>query len=343
MSLDIKTITDAIAKKIAYDVDCENKMDGKLNKKEFSIFRTRATEAGVDTEVLNDLSDKFFAKGSNKADKADKADKKDDKKVDNKTKVDNNSDAGNDSDTTKLSLYQKGKYYGSIARDVREGLSKLTLENLVDTLTQKYSKNKEKLAVVADIQKMVEIINKMEIDSKEDIGKIKAELRKSKEFVAGTVDQDLVELVIQIAENDQIRKEGNELVEKYNTLLTNEANKGKTPEELIELTMKELEDKAKTSYYNNEAKKILKAHAQSLVGQEELQLIAKTPITDADKYLDGRTKVAHKDSKIGQAAVEDQTVAAIVQEAITNYNLRGETIDKVSSEELKKKHANLQP
>ena len=42
MSLDIRSINDKIAKDVAYDVDCENKMDGKLNKKEFSIFRARA-------------------------------------------------------------------------------------------------------------------------------------------------------------------------------------------------------------------------------------------------------------------------------------------------------------
>ena len=339
MSLDIKTITDAIAKKIAYDVDCENKMDGKLNKKEFYIFRTRATEAGVDTEVLNDLSDKFFAKGSNKADKADKADKKDDKKVDNKTKVDNNSDAGNDSDTTKLSLYQTAKQYEEVTLALhKRGTSDLTLDNLVTVLEGMYARKDgdvttKKGAVIDDVENMIEIIKG--INGKKDSRKIKEALRKSDKFAAGTANTDLVEQIIQITEKDQIREEGVKLSKIYNELLTDEAHKGKTPEELIKLTIQKAEEGTDKYYYLNEAKKELKAHAQNLVGQKEFELIAKTPITDAEKYLDGRTNTTHKDSKIGQAAVEDQKVAATVKEAIVNFTNRLKTIETVTPEELK--------
>lgn len=325
-------------KQLAQNLDGSNesKKDGKLDAAEFDLFKTLAKNVVSDKAYNKAIS--LFKPEETKENPEGNVDKVETTASTEETPKADDAEQGNT-----LSAAKREKYSKDIVHLVQTAVKNdqvITLDTLVETIEKSYSRESAYGPVIDDIEKMVAVVKGMNIDSKDDVEKIRTELRKADGFKTGLPYYDLVYTIKEIAEKEQVAKERDILIGHYNEVMLDEANKDKSVDELIELACAKLGDKAKTSYYNTAAKKELKKYAVSQEAQDlRIQIVGNTSVTDAKNYTK-KLNAEYKGDKLGQQAVKENKDTIDVRTAWNNYNNAATgkdgsiNITKVTEEEL---------
>lgn len=322
MTLNISEIKNQKLKAIANNLDKDN--NGKLNQEEFNLFKSVA---------INVTS----AKAYNKACSLFKPEATEDVKADEKIDTVEVKEEPKAVEYPKSNAVQRERYItdvqNTLMRYMGDTRKHITLDTVVDELRGAY-KGDAYAQTMDNVQKIVDTIKGMKIDSKDDVKEIKKTLRET-DGINMYAYRNIITLVEQIAENDQIQREGNVVKGIYDEVVAKNPDVTNIEKrfEIIEEKLEELGLKDK-SYYSGKATKVAKDYAVGLAkGEIKAANEADKDYTDADSKQKADIEAA-KDDKYTKKAAKESTADYGVNARWNKYEQRGETIEAVTLDEI---------
>lgn len=319
MRFDISKITSSELKILAYDKDMDN--NGFLEGEEINLFKqeakTHADYAATMDELYRTNSDETSVGNAATVTSATPV----------ATTVDSNISA------TKARQLQRER-----EERIKNTIKTSTLENLVENMT-KYYTDPAYAELINEVTEVVEFVQALNVNSKEDVNKISRKIYQNKDF--SKFQKDIKANIEKLAKEAQIEKEADVLYEIYNDI------KSKSDSETINYTevLKQVKEEMKsrglknTSYYSDEAFDTLEQRVN-----REIADIALSKMMDmqADEVT-AKTKKQVKDEvkadfdrsdKVARKAVHNSNNAARVTKNRLNRERQLADLEHVSKADL---------
>ena len=346
MTLNISEVKNAKLKAVLNKYDNDN--NKSLSTEEFAIFKEQ--EYGKLSDRLYNKACSLFKPEATEGAKAES------QNVDTleTTGVDNTqaqSEVGTVTPQTpevKITRNKKAEHILRIKHDLMTSHNLIqqniiTMANVAERIESR-NKGDEYVGIVEDIKNIVDEINKMIVDGKNNkkerkdiVNDIRKNLRKNDNINSYTY-ADIITELIQIAEHDMIIEESEELQTIYVDIKKNNPDVTNI-EKLIDLVKEKMDKEGLTnkSYYSGKAFKLLEQFAIELKKDE----IKKANEKDTE-YLDAKAKQKrdiqqYSDDKYSKKAAKQSTVDYEVRSQRNKHDQRAENISNVTRAELEEK------
>ena len=305
-------------KQLATNLD-EDK-NGKLNQEEFDLFKIVAKNVATDKAYNKAVS---LFKPETTEEKAGEG---------NVDKVETTAPVEDAATITTSTAEQRKNVKHNIMKIVAND-PEVTMANLYEKIASKTT-GEAYTGTLADIKKIIDAVNGLEIKNKDDVDSIRKALRNAGN-IETTKYHDIITLVEGVAEKDQVNAEYLQLRKIYDEIVAKNPEKTNI-EDRLELVKKQMEsDKLTGSYYTGKAFTKLINYAKEIRSNE----IQEANLADVE-YLDGKAK--QKADK--KASAKDKYTKDVIKKETTDYERnarrnnfvqRGETIGAVSLKEIK--------